>query len=73
MKEELYEMVVEVQRNSGRVMTIVSVFEEEVMRVLFAYVLVVRRSDCKKDQFCNEWQVNGISKILVKWSWSGRL
>ena len=50
MKEELYENVI-VQKKSDRVMTMVLVFEEEVTRILCAYVPQVGISECEKDQF----------------------
>ena len=37
MKEELCEKVVEVRRVSGRVMTVVVVFEEDVLRFICGY------------------------------------
>ena len=51
MKEELCKKVVDVQRKSDRVLAMVLVFEEEVIRVICAYAPQVGRSECKKDQF----------------------
>ena len=50
VKEELCEKVVEVQRKSDRMMAIVLVFEEKVMRVICAYTPRVGRSECEKDE-----------------------
>ena len=66
MKEELCKKVVEVRRKSDRVMEMVLVFEEEVIRVICAYAPQVGRSQCQKDRFLMIWQVSGICKILVK-------
>ena len=35
-------------------MTLVLVFEEEVVRIICAYGSKMRRADCKKDQFYNK-------------------
>ena len=52
--KELFEMVVEVRRQSDRVMAMVLVFEEEDMRVLCAFWPHVGRSAYEKNQFGNE-------------------
>ena len=54
MREELCKKVVEVQRKRDRVMAMVLACEEEVIRVLCAYVLQVGRSKYEKDQFYND-------------------
>ena len=60
MREELCEKVVKVRRKSGTVMTMVLVFEEEVIRIICTYALQVGRSECEKDQFIMTWQASGI-------------
>ena len=54
VKKELCEKVVEVRRKSEKVMAMVLVFEEEVIRVIYAYAPQVGRSECKKDHFYND-------------------
>ena len=54
VKKELCEKVVEVRKKSEKVMAMVLVFEEEVIRVIYAYAPQVGRSECKKDHFYND-------------------
>ena len=67
MKEELCKKVIEDRRKSDRVMAMVLAFEEEVIRVICAYVPQVGRSECQKNQHYTvmTWQVCGICKTLV--------
>ena len=48
VKEELCKKVIEVRRKSNRVMAMVLIYEEEVIRL--------RRSECEKDQFYNDME-----------------
>ena len=66
MKEELCKNIVEVQRKNDRVMAMMLVFEQEVIRVICAYAPQVGRSESEKDQFCND-MASWIRKTLVKW------
>ena len=69
MKEELCEKVVEVQRKSDRVMAIMLIFEEEVVRVVYAYAPQVGRLECVKDQFYNdmasEWDLQSPGEVAL--------
>ena len=69
MKEELCEKVVEVRRKSDRVMAMVLVFEEEVIRVICAYASQVGRLECGKDQFYNnmasEWNLRSPAEVVL--------
>ena len=68
MKVELYKKVTEVSIKSDRVMAMELVFEEEVIRVICAYVLQLGRSECKKDQFYNnmasEWDLQNPGEVV---------
>ena len=54
VKEKLCKKVVEVQRKSDRLMTMMLVFEEEDIKVILACAPQVGRSECKKHQFYND-------------------
>ena len=41
-------------KKSDRMMAMVLVFVEEVVKVICAYATQMGRSDCEEDQFCNE-------------------
>ena len=76
VKEELGEKVVEVRRQSDRVMAMVLVFEEEVIRVICVYAPQVGRSECEKDQFYNDmasgWYLqNPGGVVLGMWDFNG--
>ena len=47
----------------------VLVFEEEVIRVIFAYALQVGRSECEKDQFYNDmasdWDLQNPGEVIL--------
>ena len=68
VKEELCKKVVEVRRKSDRIMAMMLVFEEEVMRVICAYASQVGRSKCKIDQFHNdmasEWDLQNPGEVV---------
>ena len=66
-KEELCEKVVEVRRKSDRVMAMMLVFEEEVIRVICAYATRLEDQSARKINFVTTWQVSGIYKTLMKW------
>ena len=51
--EELCGKVVEVRRKRKRVMAMVLVFEEEIMRVISAYRQQAVKPDCDEDPFYN--------------------
>ena len=57
------------EEKSDRVIAMVLVFEEEVIRVICAYPPQVGRSECKKDQFYNnmasEWDLQNPSKVIL--------
>ena len=69
MKEELCEKIVEVRRKSDRVMAIMLVLEEEVIRVICAYTPQVGKSECKKGQFCkdlaSEWDLQSPGEVVL--------
>ena len=54
MKEELCEKVVDVRRVSDRVMTVVVVYEEDMLRLICAYDLQSGRSLEEKQSFYDE-------------------
>ena len=69
MTEELCEKIVKIRRKSDRVMTMVLVFEEQIMRVMCAYGPQLGRSDCEKDQFYNdmagEWDLKNSGEMVL--------
>ena len=69
VKEELCEKVVEVRRRSDRVMSIVMVFEEEVLRVICGYGPQSGRTNAEKDQFydalASEWELHNEGELVL--------
>ena len=69
VKEELCEKVVEVRRRSDRVMSIVMVFEEEVLRVICGYGPQSGRTNAEKKQFYNalasEWELHNEGELVL--------
>ena len=55
MKEELCKKVVEVQRKGDRVMTVVMVLEEEVVKIICVYGWQSGRTVAEKECFYNQW------------------
>ena len=54
MREQPCEKVVEVRRKSDRMMAMVLVIEEKVIRVICAHAPQLGRSQCEKDQLYND-------------------
>ena len=69
VKEEISENVVEVTRESDRVMAIVLILGREVMRIICAYGPQNGRPDAEKvhfyDEMASEWDLGGSSEIIV--------
>ena len=69
VKEELCEKVIEVRRRSDRVMAVVLVFEEEVVRVICGYgPQSGRDSDDKEkfyDELAEEWEVSKENELVL--------
>ena len=69
MKKELCNQVLEVRRKSDKVMAMVLVFEEKVIRVICAYAPQVERSECEKDHFHNdmasEWDLQHPGEVIL--------
>ena len=59
MKEELHEKVVEVRRRSDRVMTVVMVLEEEVLRIICVYGSQSGRTAAEKEHFYDDLRNEG--------------
>ena len=67
MKKELCEKN-EVRRKSDRVIAMVLVFEEEVIKVICAYAPQVGRLECEKDQFykmASEWNLQNPGDVIL--------
>ena len=68
VKKELCEKVVEVQRKSDRVMTVVMALEEEVVRIICAYGPQSGRTGAKKKLFFNdlrsEWDLHNTGELV---------
>ena len=69
VKEELCEKVVEVRRKSDRVMAIVLVFEEEVVRVICGYGPQSGRTSAEKERFydemASEWDLQSMGELVM--------
>jgi len=69
IKEELCEKVIEVRRKSDRIMALVLIFEEEVLRLICAYAPQRGRPEVEKDSFydemAGEWNVGGAKEIVI--------
>ena len=69
MKEELCEKVVEVQRKSDRVMTVMMALEEEVVRIICVYDLESGRTGAEKKHFYDdlrsEWDIHSMDKLVL--------
>ena len=69
VKEELCEKVVEVRRKSDRVMSMVIVFKEEVMRVICGYAPQSGRTSTEKECFyvemASEWDVHSADELVL--------
>ena len=69
VKEELCEKVVEVRRKSDRVMAIVLVFEEEVVRVICGYGPQSGRTSAEKERFydemASEWDLQNMGELVM--------
>ena len=67
MKKELSKKAIEVRRKSDKMMAMVLVFEEEVIRVICAYAPQVGSSKWKNDQFYNdiasEWDLQNFGEV----------
>ena len=57
VKEELCEKVVEVRRSSDRVMTVVMVLQEEVLRIICLYGPHSGRMAAEKEPFCDDLRI----------------
>ena len=68
MNEELCEKVVEVKRVSDKVMAVVLVFEEDLLRLFYLYVPQLMEIWKKNSLFCNEvkgeWDMYSIYDVL---------
>ena len=68
VKEELCEKVVEVNRVSGRVMSVVVVFEEDVLRLICGYAPQCGRSFDKLsfyDELKGEWDMPSAGDLVM--------
>ena len=69
VKEELCEKVVEVRRVSDGVMTVVVVFEEDVLRLICRYALQSGRSLEEKQSFYDglkcEWDIHSTAALVM--------
>ena len=67
MKQELCVKVVEVQRKSNRVMTVVRAFEEDVVRIIRVYGPQSGRTSAEKSVFMLIGGMSGIFTALVSY------
>ena len=69
VKERLCEKVVEVQRKSDRVMTVVMVLEEEVVRIINVFRLQSVRTCAEKERFYDdlerEWDLHSVGDLVL--------
>ena len=69
MKEGLCEKVVEVRRRSDRVMTVVMVLEEEVLRIICVYGPQSGRTAAEKEHFYDdlrsEWDLHSVGELVL--------
>ena len=68
VKEELCEKVVEVRRASDRVMTVVNVFEENWLRLMYGYVPRSGRTLKEKvfyDELKCEWDMHSVDDLVM--------
>ncbi|XP_015768733.1 PREDICTED: craniofacial development protein 2-like [Acropora digitifera] len=69
VKEELWEKVVEVRRRSERVITVVMVLEEEVLRIICVYGPKSGRMAAEKEHFyddlSSEWDLHSMGELVL--------
>ena len=69
VKEELCEKVVEVRRRCDRVMTVVMVLEEEVLRIICVYGPQSGRMAAEKEHFYDdlrsEWDLHSVDELVL--------
>ena len=70
VKEELCEKVVEVQRKSDRVMTVVMALEEKVVRIICVYGLQSGRTCAEEEHFYDdlgsEWNCHSVGELVLR-------
>ena len=69
VKEELCEKVVEVRRRSDRVMTVVMVLEEELLRIICVYGPESGRTAAEKqyfyDDLTSDWDLHSVGELVL--------
>ena len=69
VKEKQCEKVVEMQRKSDRVMTVVMALEEEVVRIICVYGRQSGRMDAEKERFNDdlrsEWDLHSMGELIL--------